>query len=183
VDILLAFLFGAVVIALLMHLHFKDVPDVRGAVVGPSVFAVIGALIGISVGMMWLWVETEKAWEGRIYIDRGVLNAFVGGAVGAIVGTGAKVIFDRFPRTRAVGVVFTLMLLAASIGAPTGWLYGEVFRHRKADGAVVEAVRSTQSGMMWGSAFGCAVGFALGLFEVSRGHRLAEGAKDEKSAS
>ncbi len=167
-DILLTCLGVAVVSAILMRLHFRNAPDVRSALIGPPVFAVIGALIGISAGMMWLWVGAEGGggWEGRIHLEQGVANVVVGTAVGGVMGIGALAIGTRYPRTRVVVVVLTLMLLTTSMGAPIGWLYGDLRRHRMADDPATEAVRSTQNGMMWGSAIGCAVGLSIGLLEA-----------------
>jgi hypothetical protein len=171
VDILLTFLFGAAVVTALMLSHFEEAPDVRTAVVGPPVFAVIGALLGISMGMMWLWGDAATSWQGRISIGQGVAHALAGAAIGGVVGIGAKAIFARFSRTRVIGVVLTLMLLAASIGAPAGWLYGDVSVRNAG-----EAEQLTRSGMMWGSGIGCFVGFAIGLFEVCFGGRFPKGA-------
>jgi hypothetical protein len=172
VVILLWFLFLAVAIAIVMHLHFKNAPNVRVALVSPPVFAIAGCLIGISVGMMWLWDDTTTTWTGRIHIEQGVVHALAGAAVGGLVGMGVKAIFARLPKTRIVAAVLTLMILAASIGAPIGWLYGDVLRHRAADDATVEAVQSTRSGMIWGSAIGCVVGLVLGLSEAYFGGRI-----------
>lgn len=174
-DILVIFLVGAIVVAILMHLHFRNATDVRVAVVSPPVFAVIGTLVGISAGMMWLWVGTKPAWDGRIFIEQGVAHALAGAAVGAIVGTAAKGIFERWSRTRAVGFALTLVLLGTSIGAPIGWLYGDIRRHRLEDDATVEAVQSTQSGMLWGAAVGCLVGLTVGLLETRSGSRRHKG--------
>lgn len=169
VEILLSFLFGAVVIAILMHLHFKNAPDVRVALVSPPVYAVIGCLIGISVGMMLLWVNPMPAWEGRIFIEQGVASALIGAGCGGVAGIGPRALYQRNVRARIILVMLTVMLLGASVGVPIGWLYGDVSRPRGA--FADEAVPSTQRGMMWGTAIGCSVGFALGLLELCFGGR------------
>jgi hypothetical protein len=157
VDILVSFLVGAVVIVILMHLHFRNAPDMRVAVVSPPVFAVIGALLGISVGMIW-FLDGERT----VFIEYGVMRALAGAALGGFVGVGAKAAFAMLGRAKIVAVVLTLMLVGASIGSPLGWCYGAVV-----DPAEVRGL--TQKGMIWGAAIGCLVGLVLGLFEACFG--------------
>jgi hypothetical protein len=166
VDVLLICLFGAFVVAVMVRWHFNHAPDARLAVVDPLVFAIIGTQCGISAGMMWLWVDTRDLLDGKIDLEQGVRNACCGGFVGVWVGIGVKAVCTTYPRVRTVAFVLTLMLLAASLGAPLGWLYGVGWPDHDADDGVAEAVRPTQNGMLWGSAIGCAVGFALGMFEL-----------------
>jgi hypothetical protein len=170
VDILLAFLLGAVIIAILMHLHFRNAPDVRAALVSPPVFALGGCLIGISLGMAWLSSNAEPMWNGRIHLEQGVIHALFGSVVGAFVGLGASAIFARMERTRIIAVVFTLILLGGSIGAPIGWLYGDVFRNgpEYAD----EAAKLTRRGMLWGIGIGSSAGVILGLLDACFGGRM-----------
>ena len=154
---------GAVVIVILMHLHFRNAPDMRVAVVSPPVFAVIGALLGISVGMIW-FLDGERT----IFIEYGVMRALVGAAVGGFVGVGAKAAFAMLGRAKIVAVVLTLMLVGASIGSPLGWCYGAVVDPTEVRGL-------TQKGMIWGAAVGCLVGLVLGLFEARSGSRRHKG--------
>jgi len=168
VNVLVVSLIVAVLVAILMHLHFKQASDARLAVVDPLVFALTGVLIGISVGMIWFRDESTE-W-GRISIERGLTHAVAGAVVGGLAGVGAKAVFGRLGRTKAIVVALTLMLLAASVGAPVGWLYGSVSAKN-----AYEAEQLSRSGMIWGIAIGCVVGFALGLFEACFGDRLRKG--------
>jgi hypothetical protein len=152
----LVFLVGAIVIAILMHLHFKKAPDVRVALVSPEVFVVIGCLVGISLGMRYF-----PDGRGRVLLDHGVIHALAGVVAGGFIGIGVRELFERWTRARIVAVVLTLVLLGGSIGAPIGWLYGS--------GLVPDPDKLNQltpgRGMLWGSAIGCIVGLAVGLYE------------------
>jgi hypothetical protein len=61
------------------------------------------------------------------------------------------------------------MLLGASIGAPIGWLYGDL--SREGPEFPEEMWEFTRRGMMWGSGIGCSVGFSLGILEACFGAR------------
>jgi hypothetical protein len=160
VGILLFFLFGAVVIAVLMHLHFKKAPDVRVALVSPEVFGVIGCLVGISLGMLYY-----PDGHGRVFLEHGVIHGLAGVVVGAFIGIGVRELFERWTWARIVAVVLTLVLLGGSIGAPVGWLCGS--------GSVPDPDKLDQltpgRGMFWGGAIGCLVGLAIGLYEACLG--------------
>jgi hypothetical protein len=164
---LLFFLSLAVIVAVAMHQHFSQAADVREALVDPKVFAIVGALVGISVGMVWFVDERYR----RIYIEQGILHVLAGVAVGGLLGVGVKAGFSRLRRTRIVVVVLTLMLLGGSIGAPIGWLYGDISVN-----ASVMAEENARLGMMWGAVIGCSVGLALGVLELWRGARRAKAA-------
>jgi hypothetical protein len=167
VDILVAFLIGAVVLAVLMHLHFKHASDAWIALVSPQVFAIAGALIGIAVGMVW-FPDTRD----RIYLENGMLHAVLGAVVGALVGAGIKEVFARLTRARILIVVFSLSLLAGSIGAPIGWVYAIVASPYPDHPGQL----TTRAGILWGLILGCVVGLVLGLLEACFGKRRLKNA-------
>ncbi|HSQ54183.1 MAG TPA: hypothetical protein VLM40_00435 [Gemmata sp.] len=164
--ILVVFGGGALAIAIAMHFHFKNASDMRAALVSPQVYAVIGALLGISMGMIWFWGNDSAAWNGQIHLEQGALHAAVGAIGGGLAGMSARAIFANFPRMRVISFILTLVLLGASIGTPIGGIYGNI-----AGQQAVDTARMTLNGMIWGGVAGCAVGMVLGLLQVCCGSR------------
>jgi outer membrane lipoprotein SlyB len=165
VPILLLFLFLAVVAVVAIRQQFRSARNAREALVSPEVFAIAGALLGISAGMVWF---VDRSYR-RINIEQGSMHALLGAVVGGLVGVGVEAGYSRLRRAKIIVAVLTLMLLAGSIGAPIGWLYGDI-----AANPPVEVDQSARRGMMWGAVIGCFVGLALGLLEVWRGGKRVQ---------
>jgi membrane protein CcdC involved in cytochrome C biogenesis len=149
-----------------IRLTFRNAPSPRDALFTPPVFAACGALIGISIGMLW---AADR--EGRVVIEKGMLALVCGTSLGALAGVGAQTVYQRLNRGKAAVFVLVMMLVGGSIGAPIGWVVGSLtepsagqfdlagdFEHYRQ--------RWWASRMMWGTAIGSGVGLLLGLPEV-----------------
>ena len=153
-PILVLSLIGMIAALVAIRLTFRNAASVRDAVMSPAVFAVCGALIGISVGMIWL---SDR--EGRVTIDKGMLLLFCGASLGALVGAGARNVYPRLNRSKTATLVIVMMLLGASVGSPLGWIVGSM------DEMHDQGIRIHK--MLLGLAIGSSIGLSLGLFEVS----------------
>jgi hypothetical protein len=156
VCILTPILLATIAALIVIRLTFRNAATARDALITPAVFAVCGALIGISIGMIWL---ADR--EGRVTIEKGVLVLGCGASLGALAGVGAKKVYPRLKWGKAAGFVLVTMVLGGSIGAPIGWLAGNMGARK-----VYEIEELSTSRMMWGIAIGSGVGFLLGLSEV-----------------
>ena len=137
-----------------IHATFRHAGPTRDAVITPPVFAVVGGLIGISIGMIWL---SDTA--GNVKLETGVPLLIGGLFFGAVAGAGLKAIYSRMGRGKAVVFILVVTILAGRIGAPIGWVAGFIteFGYRE---------QVSVSRMMWGAIIGAGVGFLLGLSEV-----------------
>jgi hypothetical protein len=155
ITILTPILLMALGALIVTRLTFRNAGPALGAIITPPVFAVIGGLVGISAGMIWLSDS-----EGRVTIDKGILVLLCGSAAGAVIGVGARVVYCKLRRGKTVAIVLVVMLLGACIGAPIGWLVVDISTKGAHDG------RICLSGMARGVAIGSAIGLLLGLPEV-----------------
>ena len=153
VKILTPILLATIAALVAIRLTFRNAANARAAMFSPAVFAICGALIGISIGMIWL---SDR--EGRVEIGYGFLMVFCGASLGFMLGAVAKNVYSKLNRGKATAFVLVTMLLGGSIGAPIGWLVGEI-----KDGPFEEF---RTSGMVRGTTIGSLVGLLLGLSEV-----------------
>lgn len=153
---------GMIAALVAMRLTFRNAANVRDAVISPTVFAVCGALIAISIGMIWLSDS-----DGRVTIDKGMVRVVLGTCLGAWVGAGARNIYLRVDRGKIAAFLLVTTILAGSIGTTIGWLFGEVGGQ---NGWIVRPNDSQEEyrmiGMTWGLAIGSGIGVVFGLSEV-----------------
>ena len=149
-----------------IRVTFRNAVTVRDAVFGPVVFGVCGALIGISIGMVWF---ADR--EGRVRIEEGLLLLLCGAGLGGLVGAAAKRVYPRLNRGKAAAFVLVVALLGGSIGAPIGWVVGSVdtagaSEYDTRSDSEQALKRWTRRQMMWGIGIGSGIGLLLGLATV-----------------
>lgn len=142
-----------------IRLLFRHSATTGAAVVTPQVFAIIGGLVGMAVGMV-LFHDRESE-LGRVDIAIGALALICGLIVGSLLGSGASRLYSRLNRGRTALFLLTVTFLGGSIGAPIGWLAGSLNPQTQA-----ELEQLTTGRMMWGTAIGSGVGLILGLTEI-----------------
>lgn len=175
IQILTPILIVAIVALIVVRLTFSTAARVGDALVTPIVFVVIGALIGISSGMIWLVDQ-----DGRVTIDKGVLLVVCGAPLGLLAGVIAQRVYSRLHRSKATAFVLVVMLLSGSIGASLGWIMGggsagSAAGYETADEYKHDLEQWSTSGMMDGVLIGSGIGFLLGLSEVLLHRRRATG--------
>lgn len=154
--VILTLSFGTAIGAVIaVHVTFRRAAGARDAVMTPTIFAVGDGLIGIAIGMIW-----RSNGDGRVTLEDGFPLLLGGLFVGGIAGTGVREWYLKSGRGKAHAFVLVVTLLAASIGAPIGWIvgpFGTGFGYSE---------QASSSGMMWGAVIGAGMGFLLGLSEV-----------------
>lgn len=142
-----------------IHLLFRHSASNREAVITPQVFAIIGGLIGISVGMIWF--ADRESELGRVDINTGAVVLIVGASFGSLLGVGAKRVYSGIGHTRTAFFLLTLALLGGSIGAPIGWIAGSLNPQSRE-----EFEQLSTSRMLWGTAIGAGIGLVFGLSDM-----------------
>jgi hypothetical protein len=135
---------------------FRFSSSARAALFSPVVFAVCGALIGISLGMLFLSDE-----EQRVDIGQGMLMVLGGSLAGAAIGALATELHPRMQRGQAAASVFMLMVLGGCVAAPIGWISGSV-----GDRTLYELKKQSEERMGWGFITGMAIGGLSALPEI-----------------
>ena len=141
---------------LIVRMSFKHADSPRTALVSPTVFALCGGLIGITVGML-----SSEDKEGRVPLERGAPFLFCGAGLGAAIGIAAMRGYKRFSRVRSVVFVLTMVFLTGSIGGPAAWVVGLFVTTDS-----LEFVETNGTRMSWGIAIASSVGFAIGISHV-----------------
>ena len=155
IEILTPILLGAIAVVVAVRWTFRNASTAHDALISPPVFAICGSSIGISFGMVWFADQ-----EGRVVIEKGMLGLVGGGFLGMMAGAAAKDRYARLKRGKAAAFVLTMVLLGGSIGAPIGWLVGNV----TAIGIDREQVSIDR--MMRGIAIGSGVGLLLAMSDL-----------------
>jgi hypothetical protein len=155
--VLTAILVPTIVGAIGFRIHFRHASTLGDAVVTPPVFAVCGTLVGISIGMIWFQLGPNS---GRVPLETSCPIAFLGASVGALTGVWARHIYQRLQRGKTIAILLVVTLLAGSIGAPSGWIIGDLTPKEDAH----EQLRT--SWMVGGLVIGSGIGFLLGLSEL-----------------
>lgn len=150
-----------------IRLLFRHSATTGTAVVTPQVFAIIGGLVGISFGMVFFADP-----NGRVVIETGSFFLVGGICLGAWVGAVARKTYARMNRGRSAVFILVVTLLGGSIGAPIGWIVGDINAPRAVSYDTIEGYyrardQISASRMMLGSAIGSGVGFLLGLTEIA----------------
>jgi hypothetical protein len=126
----------------------------NAVLLGPVIFGLTGALVGVSTGMLFFQDPEVRA---QVYIVDSLPLACGGAFLGGLVGCGVKWAYETRPRVRAAIDVAAVTLLCGSIAAPAGWIVGESL-----------ADRIPRAGMGWGALFGVAAGLLLGTSRAAR---------------
>jgi drug/metabolite transporter (DMT)-like permease len=126
----------------------------KAVLLGPVIFGLTGALVGVSAGMLFFPDPEERA---HVPIDDSLPLAGGGAFLGGLVGWGVKWAYETRPRVRAAIEVTAVTVLCGSIAAPAGWIVGESL-----------ADRIPGAGMGWGALFGLAAGLLLGTSRAAR---------------
>jgi len=157
-GILIPVLSGAVAALIGIRLTFRRAATARDALLTPLVFAICGGLVGISSGMIWV---ADR--EGRVTIEKGMAFLICGATAGAMVGGVARNYCLRMNRGKATISVLVVAILGGSIGAPLGWIEGDVESRMNGE---FEREQLSASRMMWGAVIGSCVGLLVGLSET-----------------
>jgi hypothetical protein len=124
-------------------------------------FILIGAAMGISVGMMFF--EDHRGHWGRVDIITGGTAMTLGAFVGWLVGIAVELVSRRSSRAASIARVLTAAILVGSISAPLGRLYANVTVRN-----VVEYQELAPFEMAAGAVLGTAFGLGLGLVAERR---------------
>ncbi len=135
----------------------------RATQLGPIIFLLVGAGVGLSVGML-----THNEPPYRVHLDDSVTWMFLGGFAGVLVGCGIPGACARWPRlVRPLGLASTV-LLGAAFAAPLGWIVGTgVASERLPRAEVEEDVQHLPPlGLAVGAGVGATMGLALGVMQL-----------------
>ena len=87
IAILTTALLATIAAVVAVRLTFRKAASICEAVISPVVFAMFGALIAISVGMIW-FADYQR--EGRVDIEIGFTEVVVGVCLGMWTGASAE---------------------------------------------------------------------------------------------
>jgi hypothetical protein len=136
---------------------------IRAVRLGAIVFLLIGAGVGLCVGML-----THNEPPYRVHLEESMPLVFLGGVLGAFVGCGVTEACIRRPRLiRAAGLI-SFAMLGTALAAPLGWIAGTVVASERLPRAdVKEDVQHLPPlGMAVGAWVGCVAGLGLGRVQV-----------------
>ncbi len=123
-------------------------------------FLLIGAAIGISVGMMFFEDQSER---GRVHLEVGGTAMTLGAFVGWFIGIPVELLSRWSFRFASIARVIAVALLLGSISAPIGRLYVNLTAPN-----IDEYQRFAPLGMASGAIFGTVVGLVIGLVAERR---------------
>jgi hypothetical protein len=122
IGILLAtIVLGTLTLLAVIHRTFLRASSPRDAIVTPEVYAICGALVGISTGMIWL-VDNN----GRVALEKGFLALACGACVGAVAGGVTREYYSKLSRGKVAIFLLSMAVLGGSVSAPIGWISGDV---------------------------------------------------------
>jgi hypothetical protein len=140
----------------------------KDSIVGPVAYSLIGAGVGISIGMLFFSQGSSE--RGRIGFESSVPLAMGGACIGGAIGLSIAAAYRRFEHGRPIIQVLTTTLLWVAIGAPMGWLAGDI---RSTN--IVNHSQLTRLGMLYGAVSSAAVGLLSGLWVLWRTRQRPEG--------
>jgi hypothetical protein len=124
----------------------------RAILIGPVVFTLLGAAVGICLAMLYRQEPQERA---HVYLDDSMPLVLLGAVAGALVGCGVSAACARWPGLVRIATVAFAALLGAAITAPLGWILGDM-----------GAERLPREGMAAGAGIGGVMGLALGVAQM-----------------
>jgi hypothetical protein len=131
----------------------------------PVVWWLAGASFGVCVGML----NYEDRSTHRVRLEDSSWLAFLGWAVGAVIGCLVNVVQSRAPRLRSVVTANSVGTLGAGIGGIVGWLAGDISWRPGA-----EHDRLVQTGMTISGLCGFVVGALSGAVSGRRRRRVVD---------
>jgi hypothetical protein len=146
----------------------------RATQLGPIIFLLIGAGVGLSVGML-----THNKSPYQVHFDESLPLMFLGSFAGVLVGCGVTGACVCWPwLVRPLGLVSTALLCAA-FAAPLGWIVGTgVASDRLPHAEVEEEVGYLPPlGLAVGASVGATMGLALGVMQLSWDQRKRNAAR------
>lgn len=135
----------------------------RAAQLGPILFALSGAGVGICAGML---AHNEPPYQ--VHFDDSIPLTLLGAVIGAVAGCVVSAICVLWPQLVRLAGLATVALLGAALAAPLGWIAGTaVASERLPRSEVKEDVQHLPPiGMTVGAAIGCVMGLALGALQL-----------------